>query len=41
MLGQLAVINHTLNGKKQIKLHPKSFFYKKEKSGRQVLKNVY
>ena len=39
MLGKLAVINHTLNGKNGIT--PKTLFYKKEKRGRQVLKNVY
>ena len=39
MLDKLAVLNHTLNGKK-MKLHPKSLFTKKDKSGRQVFKNV-
>ena len=40
MLGKLAVINHTLNGQKN-EIAPKTLFYKKEKSGRQVFKNVY
>ena len=40
MLGKLAIINHTLNGKKN-EIAPKTLFDKKEKSGRQGLKNVY
>ena len=40
MLGKLVVINHKLNGKKN-EIAPKTLFYKKEKSRRQVLKNVY
>ena len=31
MLGKLAVINHTLNGGKKMKLHPKPFLQKGEK----------
>ena len=38
MLGKLVVINDTLNRKKM--KYTQNPFYRKEKSGRQVLKNV-